>query len=55
MQAAYPKLLKSGVKVLRPSDYYAEMAKSDNHMQKVSGKRKEIEINCCCCRFANAY
>lgn len=42
MQAAYPKLLKLGVKVLRPSDYYAEMAKSDHHMQKVSRKQKEI-------------
>lgn len=24
-----------GVRVFRPTDYYAEMAKSDTHMQKV--------------------
>ena len=35
VQSAVPKLLAMGVKVLRPTDYYAEMAKSDDHMQKV--------------------
>ncbi|UMM18752.1 hypothetical protein L5515_014670 [Caenorhabditis briggsae] len=35
VQTAYPRLLNLGIKVLRPSDYYAEMAKSDSHMQKV--------------------
>lgn len=35
MQTAIPRLLKMGIKVFRPSDYYAEMAKSDEHMQKV--------------------
>lgn len=35
VQIAYPRLLNLGIKVLRPTDYYAEMAKSDTHMQKV--------------------
>lgn len=35
VQIAVPRLLSMGVKVIRPSDYYAEMAKSDGHMQKV--------------------
>lgn len=35
MQVAYPRLLNLNIKVLRPSDYYAEMAKTDGHMQKV--------------------
>lgn len=30
-----PKLRKEGVKTKRPDDYFAEMAKSDQHMQKV--------------------
>lgn len=33
---AIPRLQKLGVAVFRPSDYYAEMAKSDEHMQKVA-------------------
>ncbi|KAK5979118.1 Eukaryotic rRNA processing protein EBP2 [Trichostrongylus colubriformis] len=36
VQIAVPRLLSMGVKVIRPSDYYAEMAKSDGHMQKVA-------------------
>src|SRR5438045_1844451 len=32
---AVPRLQKLGVAVFRPADYYAEMAKSDEHMQKV--------------------
>lgn len=35
VQIAVPKLLAIGVKVIRPPDYYAQMAKDDNHMQKV--------------------
>lgn len=31
-----PKLREQGVKSKRPEDYFAEMAKSDQHMQKVS-------------------
>jgi rRNA-processing protein EBP2 len=31
-----PKLREQGVKTKRPDDYFAEMAKSDQHMQKVS-------------------
>ncbi|PAV67016.1 hypothetical protein WR25_18369 [Diploscapter pachys] len=43
VQAAYPKLLKLGVKVLRPSDYYAEMAKSDHHMQKIRKRLLDLQ------------
>lgn len=32
---AIPKLHKLGVATQRPADYYAEMAKSDDHMKKV--------------------
>ncbi|CAJ0581590.1 unnamed protein product, partial [Mesorhabditis spiculigera] len=35
VQRVVPKLLAMKVKVFRPTDYYAEMAKSDDHMQKV--------------------
>ncbi|CAI5442204.1 unnamed protein product [Caenorhabditis angaria] len=35
VQMAYPRLLNLNIKVLRPGDYYAEMAKSDSHMQKI--------------------
>ena len=31
-----PRLREQGVKTKRPDDYFAEMAKSDQHMQKVS-------------------
>jgi rRNA-processing protein EBP2 len=33
---AIPKLKEQGMKTKRPDDYFAEMAKSDQHMQKVS-------------------
>jgi rRNA-processing protein EBP2 len=33
---AIPKLRDQGVKTKRPDVYFAEMAKSDQHMQKVS-------------------
>lgn len=33
----YSKLEKLGLPTVRPSDYFAEMAKSDDHMQKVGG------------------
>lgn len=32
---AIPKLSKLGIQTKRPMDYFAEMAKSDNQMQKV--------------------
>lgn len=35
VQQAVQRLLSMNMKVLRPADYYAEMAKSDTHMQKV--------------------
>ena len=42
-----PKLEKFGVKTKRPEDYFAEMAKSDNHMKKVRehllSKHAELE------------
>lgn len=34
---ALPLLNKHGIPTKRPEDYFAEMAKSDQHMQKVSG------------------
>lgn len=33
---ALPLLNKHGIATRRPDDYFAEMAKSDQHMQKVS-------------------
>jgi rRNA-processing protein EBP2 len=42
VRVAIPRLQKLGVSVFRPTDYYAEMAKSDEHMQKV--RRRLIEI-----------
>ncbi|RYQ90730.1 hypothetical protein Ahy_B09g096746 isoform A [Arachis hypogaea] len=35
---AYQKLQSMGLPFLRPPDYYAEMVKTDNHMQKVKGR-----------------
>ncbi|CAI9092090.1 OLC1v1027239C2 [Oldenlandia corymbosa var. corymbosa] len=35
---AIPKLQSMGVPCLRPSDYYAEMVKSDTHMEKVKSR-----------------
>ena len=32
---ALPKLKQLGVPIERPSDYFAEMVKTDDHMQKV--------------------
>ena len=32
---ALPKLRRLGVPIERPSDYFAEMVKTDDHMQKV--------------------
>ncbi|KJH47690.1 eukaryotic rRNA processing protein EBP2 [Dictyocaulus viviparus] len=43
VQLAVPRLLSLGVKVIRPSDYYAEMAKSDGHMQKVRQRLLTIQ------------
>ena len=37
---ALPKLRQLGVKTERPADFFAEMAKSDEHMKKVN------RINC---------
>lgn len=36
VQEALPRLEKMGIAVHRPDDYYAEMAKSDEHMKKVT-------------------
>lgn len=35
---AYAKLETMGIPFLRPPDYYAEMSKSDTHMEKVKGR-----------------
>lgn len=35
-QVAVLRLREMGVKIFRPTDYYAEMVKSDQHMQKVN-------------------
>uniref|UniRef100_A0A0K0DC67 rRNA-processing protein EBP2 homolog n=1 Tax=Angiostrongylus cantonensis TaxID=6313 RepID=A0A0K0DC67_ANGCA len=43
VQLAVPRLLSLGIKVIRPSDYYAEMAKSDGHMQKVRKRLLKIQ------------
>lgn len=44
---AFEKLQSMGLPFLRPFDYYAEMVKSDAHMQKVKGRllmeKKQIE------------
>ncbi|CAH9125111.1 unnamed protein product [Cuscuta epithymum] len=44
---AYLKFQSAGLPFLRPSDYYAEMVKSDVHMEKVKGRllseKKRIE------------
>eukprot|EP00897_Mesotaenium_endlicherianum_P004974 jgi/Mesen1/4504/ME000023S03877 len=38
VKVAYLKLQEAGIPFLRPSDYYAEMVKSDAHMLKVKDK-----------------
>lgn len=44
---AFEKLQEMGLPFLRPSDYYAEMVKSDTHMEKVKSRllheKKQIE------------
>ncbi|KAK4773474.1 hypothetical protein SAY87_028493 [Trapa incisa] len=44
---AFGELQKMGIAFLRPSNYYAEMVKSDSHMEKVKGQllaeKKNIE------------
>ncbi|CAJ0963421.1 unnamed protein product, partial [Mesorhabditis belari] len=40
---AVPRLQTMGVRVFRPTDYYAEMAKSDEHMQKVRKRLLETQ------------
>ncbi|OMO85874.1 Enolase [Corchorus capsularis] len=46
-RVAFEKFQSMGLPFLRPADYYAEMVKSDAHMQKVKGKllaqRRQIE------------
>uniref|UniRef100_A0A1I7SVQ1 rRNA-processing protein EBP2 homolog n=1 Tax=Bursaphelenchus xylophilus TaxID=6326 RepID=A0A1I7SVQ1_BURXY len=38
-----PKLEESGITVFRPDDYFAEMSKSDTHMQRVRERILEIQ------------
>ena len=44
---AFEKLQSRKVRFLRPTDYYAEMVKTDSHMHKIKGKllfeKKKIE------------
>jgi len=40
---AIPKLHQQGVVTQRPNDYYAEMAKSDDHMKKVREKLVSVQ------------
>uniref|UniRef100_A0AAF5PXN6 Uncharacterized protein n=1 Tax=Wuchereria bancrofti TaxID=6293 RepID=A0AAF5PXN6_WUCBA len=42
-QIAVSRLRGMGVRVFRPTDYYAEMVKSDQHMQKIRQRMAEIE------------
>lgn len=35
---AIPKLKEAGILTVRPDDYFAEMAKKDDHMKKIRGK-----------------
>ncbi|KAL3994548.1 Eukaryotic rRNA processing protein EBP2 family protein [Acanthocheilonema viteae] len=43
VQVAVSRLREMGVKISRPSDYYAEMVKSDEHMQKIRQRMAEVE------------
>uniref|UniRef100_A0A0R3RR74 rRNA-processing protein EBP2 homolog n=1 Tax=Elaeophora elaphi TaxID=1147741 RepID=A0A0R3RR74_9BILA len=43
VQIAIPRLREMGVKIFRPIDYYAEMVKSDQHMQKIRQRMAEVE------------
>ncbi|GMS84935.1 hypothetical protein PENTCL1PPCAC_7110, partial [Pristionchus entomophagus] len=40
---AVPRLQGMGVRVFRPTDYYAEMAKSDVHMQKIRKRLLDVQ------------
>lgn len=42
---ALPLLNKHDISTKRPDDYFAEMAKSDQHMQKVRGFHGEINTD----------
>jgi len=41
---AIPKLHQQGVTTQRPSDYYAEMSKSDDHMKKIREKLVSVQM-----------
>ncbi|CAG9537418.1 unnamed protein product [Cercopithifilaria johnstoni] len=43
VQIAVSRLREMDVKISRPTDYYAEMVKSDRHMQKVRQRMAEVE------------
>ena len=40
----YTKLVELNLPTVRPSDYFAEMAKSDDHMQKVGGAVLSLSV-----------
>ncbi|RZC31880.1 Ebp2 domain containing protein [Asbolus verrucosus] len=41
---ALPKLKAMGLKTIRPDDYFAEMAKSDEHMQKIRAHLMQKQV-----------
>ena len=44
VQEALPRLQKLGVLTQRPEDYFAEMVKTDEHMQRVKGINRALII-----------
>jgi len=43
VKAALPRLESLGIPVFRPTDYFAEMSKTDEHMQKVRQHLLDIQ------------
>ncbi|EFO24968.2 hypothetical protein LOAG_03513 [Loa loa] len=43
VQIAVLRLREMNVRIFRPTDYYAEMVKSDQHMQKIRQRMAEVE------------
>ncbi len=48
---AIPRLKKEKIPTKRPEDYYAQMAKSDEHMKKVESIFLKKIFSCCFFRF----
>ncbi|KAM3719137.1 putative rRNA-processing protein [Dirofilaria immitis] len=43
VRITFPRLHEMGVRISRPTDYFAEMVKSDQHMQKIRQRMAEVE------------